>query len=57
MLKKLNIINKNRKYLKILGNGDIKDKIKIEAHLISKSAKEKLEKNGGTIDIKKNIDK
>ena len=57
LLKKLNIINKNTKYLKILGNGDIKDKIKIEAHLISKSAKEKLEKNGGTIDIKKNIDK
>ena len=57
LLKKLNIINKNTKYLKILGNGDIKDKIKIEAHLISKSAKEKLEKNGGTINIKKNIDK
>ena len=57
LLKKLNIINKNTKYLKILGNGDIKDKIKIEAHLVSKSAKEKLEKNGGTIDIKKNIDK
>ena len=57
LLKKLNIINKNTKYLKILGNGDIKDKIKIEAHLISKSAKKKLEKNGGTIDIKKNFDK
>ena len=54
LLKKLKIINKNSQYLKILGNGDLKDKINIEADLISKSAKEKLEKNGGTVQIKKN---
>jgi len=57
LLKKLKIINKNTQFLKILGNGDIKDKIKIEADLISNSAKEKLEKNGGTIQIKKNNEK
>jgi len=54
LLKKLNIINKNSQKLKILGNGEIKEKINIEADLISKSAKEKLEKIGGSIQIKKN---
>jgi len=52
-LKKLKIINKNSQKLKILGTGDIKEKINIEADLISKSAKEKLEKIGGTILLKK----
>ena len=52
-LKKLNLINKNSKKLKILGSGEIKDKINIEADLASKSALEKLEKIGGSIQIKK----
>ena len=56
LLKKLKIINKNSKMLKILGNGEIKIKINIEADLISKSAKNKLEKVGGSILIKKNND-
>jgi len=56
LLKKLKIINKNSKMLKILGNGEIKIKINIEADLISKSAKDKLEKIGGSILIKKNND-
>ena len=54
LLKKLKIINKNSQKLKILGNGNIKAKINIEADLISKSAKKKLEKVGGLIQIKKN---
>jgi len=53
LLKKLKIVNKNSQQLKILGNGDIKTKISIEADLISKSAKNKLEKIGGSILIKK----
>ena len=53
LLKKLKIINKNSQKLKILGNGEIKVKINIEADLISKSAKEKLEKIGASILIKK----
>jgi len=53
LLKKLKIINKNSNKLKILGNGEIKSKITIEADLISNSAKEKLEKLGGLIQIKK----
>tara|TARA_B100001027_G_scaffold202106_1_gene162627 strand:+ start:129 stop:581 length:453 start_codon:yes stop_codon:yes gene_type:complete len=52
-LKKLKLINKNSKKLKILGTGDIKDKINIEADLASKSALKKLEKIGGTIQLKK----
>ena len=53
LLKKLKIINKNSTKLKILGSGEIKDKINIEADLASKSALEKLEKIGGSIQLKK----
>ena len=52
LLKKLKIINKNSNKLKILGSGELKNKINIEADLISKSALEKLEKVGGTIKVK-----
>ena len=53
LLKKLKLINKNSQKLKILGTGEIKVKINIEADLISKSAMEKLEKAGGTVQLKK----
>ena len=53
LLKKLSLINKNSVKLKILGSGVIKDKINIEADLASKSAVEKLEKIGGSIQLKK----
>ena len=53
LLKKLRLINKNSNKLKILGSGKIKDKINIEADLASRSAVVKLEKIGGSIQIKK----
>ena len=53
LLKKLKLINKNSKKLKILGTGEIKEKINIEADLVSKSALKKLEKIGGSIQLKK----
>ena len=53
LLKKLKLINKNSNKLKILGSGKIKDKINIEADLASRSAVDKLEKIGGSIQIKK----
>ena len=53
LLIKLKLINKNSQKLKILGTGDIKDKVSIEADLISKAAVGKLEKAGGTIQLKK----
>jgi len=53
LLKKIKLINKNSQKLKILGTGAIKDKINIEADLASKSAIDKLEKIGGSIQLKK----
>jgi len=53
LLKKLKLVNKNSQKLKILGTGEIKEKINIEADLISKSAVIKLEKAGGTVQLKK----
>ncbi len=53
LLKKLNIINKNSLKLKILGSGEIKDKITVEANFFSKSAKTKLEKIGGIAQLSK----
>jgi large subunit ribosomal protein L15 len=53
LLKKLKLINKNSQKLKILGTGDVKEKINIAADLISRSAEEKLKKAGGTVQLKK----
>ena len=53
LLIKLKIINKRSQKLKILGNGEIKTKINLKANSISNSAKEKLEKVGGSVQIKK----
>ena len=47
------LINKKYSKLKILGNGEIKDKLKIKTDFISKSAKLKIEKVGGVITLLK----
>ena len=52
LLKKTKIISKPYHKIKILGSGEIKDKINLSVDFISKSAKEKLEKAGGTINLK-----
>tara|TARA_B100000965_G_scaffold198217_1_gene165447 strand:- start:477 stop:926 length:450 start_codon:yes stop_codon:yes gene_type:complete len=54
ILKKNNVVNKKYKKLKILGSGDCNEKINIETNYVSSSAKEKIEKIGGSINIKKN---
>ena len=51
-LKKNKIINKSYLKFKILGNGNLKSKIDIEADYSSISAKEKIEKIGGILKIK-----
>ncbi len=56
LLKKLKIINKNSIKLKILGFGEVKEKINIEADLFSKSAKIKLGKIGGTFQLSSSKD-
>ena len=53
ILKKSNIISKNFKKIKILGNGEIKNKIELNADFVSKSAKIKITNVGGTINLKK----
>ena len=53
LLKKLKLIKKDSIKLKILGSGEIKEKINIQADLASKSAVAKLEKIGGSIQLKK----
>ena len=52
ILKKANIISKSYNKIKILGTGEIKSKINLNVDYASKSAKEKLEKIGGTISLK-----
>ena len=55
LLKKDNIVGKSYQKIKILGSGEIKDKIDINVDFSSKSAQEKLEKIGGSITLKKKI--
>ena len=50
-LQKFKIINKKYKKLKLLGSGDLKEKLNIEVNAISKSAKEKIEKIGGKVTL------
>ena len=50
-LQKSKLINKKYRKLKLLGSGELKQKLDIEVNAISKSAKEKVEKLGGTITL------
>ena len=52
-LKDKKLINKKYLELKILGTGELKNKVEISAHYVSKQAKEKIEKAGGKINILK----
>ena len=45
------ILKKKYEKIKILGQGEIKEKLNLEVHYLSNSAKEKLSKNGSTIKI------
>ena len=51
-LKKNKILSKSITQFKILGNGELKYKLNIETDFSSKSAKEKIEKAGGSIKVK-----
>ena len=50
-LQKTDLINKKYKKIKILGKGDIKTKFDTDVNFISKSAKEKIEKLGGKVNL------
>ena len=51
LLQKNNFINKKYKKLKLLGSSDLKEKFNIEVNAVSKTAKEKIEKSGGTVTL------
>ena len=53
LLKKRKLINGKFSKIKILGSGNLKDKIDIEANFVSKSLKEKLDKTGSAVKILK----
>ena len=50
-LKDKRLIKKDISFLKILGNGELKEKLKVSTNFVSKSAKSKIEKAGGSINI------
>ena len=54
-LKKAKIVSKTYNKIKILGYGEIKEKVDLNIDYISKSAVEKLKKAGCTINLKKKI--
>ena len=53
LLKEKKFISKKFMKLKILGTGELKEKIDITAHFASKQAQEKIQKAGGKINIVK----
>ena len=50
-LQKANLVNNKYNKLKLLGTGEIKEKIDAEVNFISKSAKDKIEKSGGKVTL------
>ena len=50
-LVKKGLLFKPKYPLKVLGNGEIKVKLKVEAHAFTKAAKEKIESVGGSCEI------
>ncbi len=51
ILKKDKIINKSYLSFKVLGKGELSSKLDLEVNFLSKKAKEKIEKAGGSIKI------
>ena len=54
ILQSKKIISKKYEKLKILGQGEIKNKINLSVNFTSKQAKEKIEKVGGKLTLIKN---
>ncbi len=50
-LKQAGVLKTKHSLLKVLGTGDIKKALNVKAHAISTSAKEKIEKAGGKVEI------
>ena len=54
LLQNKKIVSKKYEKLKILGNGELKNKINLSVNFVSKQAKEKIEKIGGKLTLIKN---
>ena len=54
LLQNKKIVSKKYEKLKILGSGEIKNKVNLTVNFISKQAKEKIEKIGGKLTLIKN---
>mgnify|MGYP006097458237 CR=1 FL=1 len=52
-LQKVNQVNKKYKKIKLLGTGEIKEKLDVQVNFVSSSAKEKIEKLGGKVSLVK----
>jgi len=56
-LKAKGLLSKNKTLIKILGDGDITKKLNIDVDKVSASAKEKIEKVGGSVKVAEEADK
>ena len=51
LLKEMGLVKKQLDGIKVLGNGKLTKKLTVKASVFSKSAKEKIEKNGGKAEV------
>ncbi len=51
LLKSRGLVKKRDKYVKVLGSGDINKAVKLKVHAVSRTAREKIEAAGGTIEL------
>ena len=50
-LKDMGLVKKQLDGIKVLGNGELTKKLTVKASMFSKTAKEKIEKNGGKAEV------
>jgi large subunit ribosomal protein L15 len=51
LLKEMGLVKKQLDGVKVLGNGTLEKKLTVKASMFSKTAKEKIEKNGGKAEV------
>lgn len=51
LLKEIGLVKKQLDGIKVLGNGNLDKKLTVKASVFSRSAKEKIEKNGGKAEV------
>ena len=51
LLKEMGLVKNQLDGIKVLGNGNLTKKLTVKASVFSKSAKEKIEKNGGKAEV------